>query len=365
MKTVIYTEYGGPDVLHLQEAEKPSPKSKEVLIRVHAVSVNYGDIIARNFKNIPASEFNMLSLFRILARFGFGFSRPRRQIPGNTFAGEVELAGSDVRQFKTGDQVFGYTGENMGAYVEYLCVPEDGIIALKPSDMTCEEASTVPYGATMALCLLRRVNVQKGQRVIIIGASGAIGSAAVQLATHYFGAEVTGVCSRQGMEYVKSLGVVRVIDYRKEDFTKSGETYDLIIDILGKGSFSKYRESLRPDGIYLPVSFKTSKLFQMLRTSVTGGKKIICALAAPKKKDLEFIREFFEDRKLKPVIDQRFPLEKAAEAHRYVEGGNKKGSVVLTVQNTGGRKNFQKSSDRQVSPPSIFLNSDMSSSIML
>lgn len=331
MKAILYSEYGGPDVLHLQEVEKPCPKSNEVLVRVHAVSVNYGDIIARNFKNLPAGEFNMLSVFRVFARIGFGFSRPKRQILGNTFAGEIETVGSDVKQFRAGDQVFGYTGENMGAYAEYLCIPEDGIIAPKPSNMTYKEASAVPYGATMALCLLRKVNIQKGQRVILIGASGAIGSAALQLASHYFGAEVTGVCSAQGMEYVKSLGAGKVIDYKKENFTKNGESYDLIIDILGRGSFSKYRASLRPNGIYLPVSFKTSKLLQMLRTSVSGGKKVICALAVPGQKDLEFIREFFEERDLRIAVDKSFPLEKAAEAHRYVEAGSKKGAVILTV----------------------------------
>jgi NADPH:quinone reductase-like Zn-dependent oxidoreductase len=331
MKAIVYTEYGAPDVLHLQEVEKPSPGSNEVLVRVHAVTVNYGDIIARNFKNLPANEFNMLSLFRVLARFGFGYNRPKRNILGNTFAGEIETVGKDVKQFRAGDQVFGYTGEKMGAYAEYLRFPEDGIIALKPSDMTYEEASAVPYGATMALGLLRKVNIQKGQRVIVIGAAGAIGSAAVQLASHYYGAEVTGVCSTQGTEYVKSLGATRVIDYKKEDFTKNGETYDLIIDILGKSSFSKYRPSLRPEGIYMPVSFKTGKLLQMLRTSVTGGKKVICALATPNQEDLVFIRDFFEERTLRPVIDQCYPLEKAAEAHRYVEAGNKKGNVVLTV----------------------------------
>ena len=331
MKAIIYTEYGGPDVLHMQEVEKPGPKSNEVLVRVHAVSVNYGDIIARNFKNLPASDFNMLALFRILAQFGFGFSKPKRQILGNTFAGEVEEVGDAVKQFRVGEQVFGYTGETMGAYAEYLCIPEDGIIDAKPSNMTYEEASAVPYGATMALCLLKKVNVHEGQRVLIIGASGAIGSAAVQLAVHHFGAEVTGVCSTQGIEYVKSLGAARVIDYKKEDFTKNGESYDLIIDILGKGSFSKYRASLKKKGIYMPVSFKTGKLFQMLLTSVGGGKRVICALATPGQADLVFIREFLEDRKLKPVIDQIFSLEKAADAHSYVEAGNKKGNVVLKV----------------------------------
>ena len=331
MKTIVYTEYGGPDVLHLKEVEKPAPGSNEVLVRVRAVSVNYGDIIARNFKNLPAGEFNMLSIFRIMARFAFGYSKPKRQILGNTFAGEVEMVGSNVKQFRAGEQVFGYTGETMGAYGEYLCIAEDGIIAQKPSHLTYEEASAVPYGATMALCLLKRVNIRKGQRVLVIGASGAISSAAVQLATHHLGAEVTGVCSTQGMEYVKSLGATRVIDYKKEDFTKNGETYDLIIDILGKGSFSEYRPSLRQKGIYMPVSFKTGKLLQMLLTSVGGGKRVVCALATPGQVDLEFIRVFLEDHRLKPVIDKSFPLEKAADAHRHVEAGNKKGAVVLTV----------------------------------
>lgn len=331
MKAIVYTEFGEPDVLHLQEVERPCPKGNEVLIRVHAVSVNYGDIIGRNFKNISTSEFNMPSLFWILARLGFGFSMPKRKVLGNTFAGEIEMVGNDAKQFKKGEQVFGYTGEKMGTYAEYLCLPENGILAVKPSNMTYEEASAVPYGALMALCLLRKVNIQKGQSVLIIGASGGIGSAAVQLARHYFGAEVTGVCSTQGTEFVKSQGAGKVIDYKKEDFTKNGETYDLIFDILGKGSFSQYKTSLKRNGIYLLASFKTAKLLQMLRTSIRGERKVICALAVPKPGDLVFIKEFLEDRKLKPVIDKCFPLEKAAEAHRYIETGTKKGNVVLTV----------------------------------
>ncbi len=191
------------------------------------------------------------------------------------------MVGNDVRQFKTGDQVFGYTGEKHGGLCRIPLPPRRWYIAVKPSNMTYEEASAVPYGATMALCLLRKVNIKKGQSVLIIGASGAIGSAAVQLASHYFGAEVTGVCSTDGMEYVKSLGAAKVIDYKKEDFTKNGETYDLILDILGKGSFSKYKASLKQNGIYLPVSFKTAKLLQMLRTSISGDKKVICVLAVP------------------------------------------------------------------------------------
>jgi NADPH:quinone reductase-like Zn-dependent oxidoreductase len=197
--------------------------------------------------------------------------------------------------------------------------------------MTYEEASTVPYGALMALNILRKVNIQKGQNILIIGASGGIGSAAVQLARHFYGAEVTGVCSTRGIESVKSLGADKVIDYKKEDFTKSGETYDLILDILGKGSFSQYKTSLKQNGIYLLASFKTAKLLQMLWTSIRRGKRVICAFAVPKPGDLIFIKEFIEDKKLKPVIDKCFPLEKAAEAHRHIETGNRRANVVITV----------------------------------
>ena len=205
MKAVVYTEYGDPDVLNIKEVEKPYPKGNEVLIRIHAVSVNYGDIIARNFKNISTKEFNMPLLFWILARFGFGLNNPKRKILGNTFAGEIETIGNDVKQFREGEQVFGYTGEKMGGYAEYLCMPENGIIAVKPSNMTYEEASVIPYGTIMALNLLKKANIQKGQKVLIIGASGGIGSAAVQLAKHHFGAEVTGVCSTASIRVCEKL----------------------------------------------------------------------------------------------------------------------------------------------------------------
>lgn len=330
MKAIVYTEYGEPGVLHLQEMEKPAPAGNEVLIRVHAVSVNYGDIIARNFKNISPGEFNMLGIFRIFARFAFGFSKPKINILGNTFAGEVEMTGNDVKKFKSGDQVFGYTGEQMGTYAEYICLPENEIIALKPSGLTYEEASAVPYGSLMALGLLRKVNIQKGQRVLIIGAAGGIGSAAVQLASHYYGAEVTGVCSTQATESVKKMGAEKVIDYKKEDFTKNGESYDLILDILGRGSFSKYKGSLKPKGIYMLASFKTAKLLQMIWTSLFSKKKVVCALAVPKPEDLVFVRELIEEQNLKPVIDRSFPFDQTADAHRYIESGSKKGSVVIS-----------------------------------
>jgi NADPH:quinone reductase-like Zn-dependent oxidoreductase len=331
MKAIVYTEYGGPDVLHLKEVEKPHPKDNEVLIRVHAVSVNFGDIIARNFKKISPGEFNMPFLFWVLSKFSFGLSKPKKTILGNAFAGEVETVGKDVKLFKKGNSVFGYTGEKMGAYAEFLCVPENGILAAKPSTLTFEDASAIPYGFLMALNLLKKATIQKGQNILIIGASGSIGSAAIQLAKHYYEADVTGVCSTDGIEYVKKLGADKVVDYKKDDFTKNGETYDLIFDVLGKGSFSQYKASLKQKGIYFSVSFKIKKLLQMLRTSIMGGKKVICMLAIPKPEDLIFIKDLIEDGKIKSLIEKCFELEKAAEAHSYVESGNKKGNVVIKV----------------------------------
>ena len=331
MKAIVYTEYGDPDVLKIKEAEKPYPKGNEVLIRIRAVSVNYGDIIARNFKNISGREFNMPLLFWIFARFAFGIKNPRIKILGNTFAGEIEKIGNDVKQFREGDQVFGYTGEKMGGYAEYLCMPENGIIAVLPSNMTYDEASVVPYGTIMALTLLKKANIQKGQKVLIIGASGGIGSAAVQLAKYYFGAEVTGVCSTAGIEFVRNLGADEVIDYKKEDFTRSKETYNLIFDILGKGSFSSYKPLLTHKGIYLLASFKTKKLLQMIWTLMFGGKKIVCALVTPKTEDLIFVKKLIEEGKIKSLIDRYFPLEQTAEAHKYIESGNRRGNVVITI----------------------------------
>ena len=331
MKAIVYTQYGEPDVLSMKEVEKPYPKGNEVLIRIRAVSVNYGDLIARNFKNISAKEFNMPLLFWILARFGFGLKEPKIKILGNTFSGEIESIGKDVRKFREGEQVFGYTGEKMGTYAGYLCIPENGIIAVKSSNMTFEEASCIPYGTIMALSLLKKANIEHGQKVLIIGASGGIGSAAVQLAKHHYGAIVTGVCSTTSIEYVKSLGADKVIDYKKEDFTKSEETYNLIFDILGKVSFSAYKPLLKHNGICLFASFKTKKIIQMLWTSTVGGKKVVCALAIPKTEDLLFIKRLAEEGKLKAVIDKCFPLEQTAEAHKYMESGNRRGNVIIKV----------------------------------
>lgn len=333
MKAIVYEKYGPPDVLQLKEVAKPAPRDNEILIRIYATPVNYGDLTARNFANLsPGRGFNMPALFWLLARLEFGFNKPKKQILGSEFAGIVEAIGKAVTLFKEGDPVFGYRGANLGANAEYLCMAENGMVAPKPANLSYEEAAAVPYGALTALTLLRKANLQPGQKVLINGASGGIGSAAVQLAKH-FGAEVTGVCGALRLEFVKSLGADKVIDYTQKDFTQNGETYDLIFDILGKSSFEKCQASLTPNGLYLLASFKMQQVFQMLWTARTGGRKVICALSNETPADLVFIKELAEAGKIKSPIDKRFRLEQTAEAHRYVETGQKKGNVVITVNN--------------------------------
>jgi NADPH:quinone reductase-like Zn-dependent oxidoreductase len=331
MKAIVYKKYGSPDVLKIQEIEKPLPKENEVIVKIHAASVNYGDLMARNFKNISPKEFNMPFLVWIFARFSFGFKKPKTLILGNSFSGVIETVGCKVEKFKVGDAVFGYTGEKMGAYAEYLCLSENEILTTKPLNMTFEEASVIPYGAIMSICLLKKANIQKGQKVLVVGASGGIGSVAIQLVKNYFGAEVTGVCSTQRVEYVKKLGAEKVIDYKQDDFTKNGETYDLIFDILDKGSILSYKKSLKQKGIYLLASFKTNKLLQMLWTALIGKKKVVCAFANPKGVDLMLIKELIEAGKIKSIIDKRYTLEQTAEAHRYIEEKEKKGDVVISL----------------------------------
>ena len=330
MKAIVYTEYGSPEVLRLTEVEKPVPGNNQILIRVCAVSVNIGDIWARNFKSITPRKFTMPFPLWLPSRLYFGFTKPRINILGNEFAGEVEETGKGVTRFRKGDQVFGYRGQSMGAYAEYLCMPEDGSVAIKPSNMTYAEAASLPYGTLTALNLLRNVDIRPGQKVLIHGASGGIGSAAVQLAKQ-LGAEVTGVCGTPRLEYVKSLGADKVINYTQEDFTKNGETYDLIFDVLGKSSFSQCKTSLKPNGRYLLASFKMTQLFQMMWTSILGDRKVICALSSEHPKDLIFIKELAEAGIIKSVIDRCYPLQQVAEAHRYIENGYKRGSVVITL----------------------------------
>jgi NADPH:quinone reductase-like Zn-dependent oxidoreductase len=332
MKAIVYTEFGPPEVLHLKEVEKPTPKDNEVLIKVFATSVKYGDLVARNSRNISAREFHMPFLFWLINKVVFGFRKPKVNILGAELAGEVEAVGKDVKTFKPGDQVFGYPGQSMGANAQYICMPEDGMLASKPANMPYEEAAVVPYGTTTALSLLRgNGNIQSGHKVLINGASGGIGSAAVQIAKH-FGAEVTGVCGTPRLEYVKSLGADKVIDYTQEDFTQNGETYDLIFDVLGKSSFARCKGSLKENGRYLLASFKMKQLLQMLWTKIRGGKRVICAIAPGSTEDLLSVKELIEAGKIKAVIDKRFPLEQTAEAHRYIEKGLNKGAVVITVE---------------------------------
>jgi NADPH:quinone reductase-like Zn-dependent oxidoreductase len=331
VKAIVYTEYGSPDVLKLAEVSKPTPKDNEILIKVHAASVKIGDIWARNIKAISPSQFSMSFPFWVLTRLMFGVNKPKINILGAEFAGEVETAGNKVTLFKKGDQVFGYRGTAFGAYAEFLCMPENGLVALKPVNMTFDEAATVPYGALTALNLLRKANIQRGQTILISGASGGIGSYAIQVAKHY-GAEVTGVCGTPRVALVKALGASHVIDYTKEDFTQNGKTYDVIFDVLGKSSFSRCQNSLTENGIYLLASFKIPQLWQMLTTTMRGGKKVVCALSSETPADLLYIKKLVEAAEIKTIVDKRFPLEQTTDAHRYMEAGQRVGNVVIVVE---------------------------------
>jgi NADPH:quinone reductase-like Zn-dependent oxidoreductase len=331
LKAIVWTKYGPPDVLQLKEIEKPVPKADEVRIKIYATTITAGDCEMRSLKLPLFLGFPM--------RIYNGLRKPNRiTILGQELAGEIESAGVNVKRFKAGDQVFAATGFNLGAYAEYICLPEeseDGVLGIKPANMTYEEAVAIPFGALTALFFLRdKGNIQSGQKVLINGASGSVGTAAIQLAKT-FGAEVTGVCSTANLELVKSLGADKVIDYTKEDFTKRGETYDIILDsVVGKTSFSRCKNSLKQNGRYLAVAGGLQELIQMVWTSMIGSKKVIFGggSACERKESLIFLRELIEAGKIKSVIDRRYTLEQIVEAHRFVDKGHKKGNVVITVE---------------------------------
>jgi len=310
MKAIVYTKYGPPEVLRLQEVEKPKPRDREVLVKVHATTVTIGDTIMRSL-NLPIHGWQ-----KVMARLYLGIRKPKRPIPGMELAGEIESVGEKVTLFKPGDSVFGSTfAVNFGGYAEYKCLPENGVLALKPANLTYGEAAAVPGAGQTAWHCLQKGNIQPGQKILIYGASGAVGTYAVQLASRHFEAEVTGVCSGKNLELVKSLGASQVIDYTREDFTQSGETFDVVFDAVGKLLPAQGKKALKPGGVYINVHADSG--------------------VDEKLENLLVLKELIEMGKLKPVIDRVYPLHQIVEAHRYVEKGHKKGNVIITV---GGRR---------------------------
>ncbi|KKN30804.1 hypothetical protein LCGC14_0830430 [marine sediment metagenome] len=328
MKAIVWTKYGPPDVLQLKEIEKPTPKDNEVLIRIYATTVSAGDCEMRRMKTALK--------YRYLMRMYVGLIRPKRiTILGTELAGEIESVGKDVKLFRKGDQVFAATGfVSIGTCAEYICLPEEpeeGVVAIKPVNMTYEEATAVPVGGLEALFYTRQGNIQSGYKVLINGAGGTVGTFAIQFAK-YFGAEVTGVDSTMKLDMLRSIGADHVIDYTQEDFTEIGETYDFILDIASKSSFSGSIRSLKQNGRYLIVNYRLSQKVRGRRISKKSSKKVIFKSAHLKIEDFLFLKELIEAGKIKSVIDRCFPLEQTAEAHRYVETGDKKGNVVITMQ---------------------------------
>lgn len=322
MKAIVYEKYGPPDVLRFKDVQKPTPKDNEVLIKVHAATVTAGDCELRSF-TFP------LWLW-LPVRIMFGIIKPRILILGQELAGEIESVGKGVKRFKKGDQVFATTGAHFGAYAEYICMPGTDPMAIKPANMSYEEAASIPTGGYNALHFLRKANIQSGQKILINGAGGSIGTIAIQLAKH-FGADVTAVDSADKLDMLRSIGADHVIDYIQEDFTKNDETYDVIFDVVGKSSFSHSIRSLKKDGRYLLANPRLLPMIRGLWTSMTSDKKVMFEFASYKTEDLVFLKELIEAGKIKAVIDRCYPLEQVAKAHAYVDTGRKKGSVVIAI----------------------------------
>jgi len=321
MKAIVYKKYGSPDVLNLGEVEKPVPKNNEVLVKIHATTVTTADCMMRLGDTI-------------LSRLVLGLKKPRRkyQVLGLEFSGVVESHGVKVTQFKEGDKVYGFRGFGAsGCYAEYKCISENASLSKMPDNVTFKEAASFVDGATTALFFLKeKANIQSGQKVLINGASGSIGTFAVQLAKH-FGAEVTGICSSKNVELVKSLGADKVIDYTKNDFAESGETYDIIFDTVSKSSFTHCKKALNENGQYIVTVISALRIFQSLLTRFFGKKKVVFAMSVNKKESLKYIKKLIEEGKLKSVIDKTYSFEQLPEAHKYVDTGHKKGNVVICV----------------------------------
>ena len=323
MKAVVCTKYGPPEVLKIKEVEKPVPGDNEVLIKIHAASVTVADIRVRGFK-VPLS-------FWLPARLMLGVTRPRNYILGSEFAGVVESVGKNVKLFKKRDEVFGTNSHDFGANAEYICMHEKDCLATKPASISFEQAAAIPFGGLTALFFLKQAVIDEDRKVLIYGASGSVGTYAVQIAKH-LGAKVTGVCSGTNLDLVKSLGADKVIDYTKEDFTKSGEKYDVIFEASGKASYSGCIKSLKKYGTFLHAVATPAVALRMLITSKTSNIKLVGGTTFPSAEALKFLKELVETGKIKPVIDRTYPLDQIVEAHRYVDKGHKKGNVVIAIR---------------------------------
>jgi NADPH:quinone reductase-like Zn-dependent oxidoreductase len=326
VKAILHSQYGSPDLLQFKEVDTPAPKDNEVLIAINATTVSTGDCNIRNFTFVTKS-------MRPIAKLMFGIGKPwKARILGTELAGEVERVGKDVARFKKGDRVVASTGMACGGHAQYACLPENGALAIMPDALSWEEAVAIPFGANAACYYLRDLGkIQAGQELLIIGASGAIGSAGVQLAKH-FGATVTAVCSSANVELVRALGADKVIDYTRDDFTRNGNTYDLIFDVVGATTFDRCRNSLKPNGVFLQNIMELTDIVRALWTSIASRKKIKGGVAINNLQRMNSIVELVKAGKLKPVVDRSYPLERISEAFKYVEQGHKKGNVVITVQ---------------------------------